>query len=127
MARYKSGDGKGNDGGGGWWFRTRFIGSEFESGGRESELLQLIYSVGGLLLGLACIVGWVVLFLAGVTGKTNWSAKFFGAITELTDAAPGVILFVVGLFIVWVTKFKLFKRELPQLPEDKKLKDLAPD
>jgi hypothetical protein len=62
--------------------------------------------VGGLLLGLVCIAGGIVLFLAGITGNTDWTAKFIGASTELTDAAPGVILFVVGLFFVWVTRFK---------------------
>ena len=37
---------------------------------------QLIYSIFGLVLGIACILGGVMLFLKGVTGKMGWSANF---------------------------------------------------
>jgi hypothetical protein len=37
---------------------------------------SLAYSLGGLLLGLGCIIGGIVLFLRGVTGSTSWTAKF---------------------------------------------------
>lgn len=70
-----------------------------------SVLLQLIYSLGGLVLGLVCIIGGIVLFLHGITGATSWTAKFIGAESSISDAAPGAILFVVGLFIVWITRF----------------------
>lgn len=68
---------------------------------------QLIYSVLGLVLGLVCVIGGIVLFLHGVAGSTNWIAKILGAESQISDAAPGAVLFVVGLFIVWVTRFKL--------------------
>ena len=82
-------------------------GAEF-SGFHSDQLIesasrhQLIYSV----LGLASILGGILLFLAGVTGKMSWSAKFLGATSEMLDAAPGAVLLVVGLIIVFVTRYK---------------------
>ena len=67
---------------------------------------ELIYSVIGLFLGLAAIIGGITLFLNGVVGTTSWTAKIFGAESTITDAAPGAILFIVGLFIVISTRYK---------------------
>jgi hypothetical protein len=72
---------------------------------------QLIYSLAGLLMGLACIVGGLVLALRGVTGSAGWTAKVLGLESELTDAAPGVVLFVVGIFMVWVTRYNVKARK----------------
>ena len=69
--------------------------------------LHLIYSLSGLILGLACILGGIVLTLHGAVGSTSWTASFIGVATDISDAAPGVVLFVVGLFIVWVTRFSV--------------------
>lgn len=66
---------------------------------------HLVYSMAGLLLGLACVIGGVVLFLNGIVGSTSWTAKFLGAESTINDAAPGVVLFIVGLFIVFVTRY----------------------
>lgn len=76
---------------------------------RKGAFYQLIYSLAGLILGLACVIGGIILFLNGVTGSTNWTAKFIGAESNISDAAPGVVLFIVGLFIVWVTRFNAKK------------------
>jgi len=67
---------------------------------------ELIYAIIGQVLGLVCIVGGLGLFLNGIVGSTNWTTKIFGAESTMTDAAPGAILFVVGLFLVWVTRYK---------------------
>ena len=67
---------------------------------------QLIYSLVALILGLACIVGGLVLFLNGVAGSTSWVASILGAKSELSDAPAGVVLFVVGFFIVFVTRYR---------------------
>lgn len=66
---------------------------------------QLLYSIAGLILGTVCMLGGIVLFLNGVTGSTSWTAKFLGAESQLSDAAPGAVLFIVGLFIVLITKY----------------------
>jgi hypothetical protein len=66
---------------------------------------QLTYSLLGLGVGLVCIIGGCILFLHGVTGATSWTASFLGAESKISDAAPGAILFVVGLFIVFLTRY----------------------
>jgi len=74
---------------------------------QEFSRFQLIYSLSGLVLGLACVLAGMVLCLHGVTGSTGWTAKFTGAESDISDATPGVVLFVVGLFVVWVTRFSI--------------------
>jgi len=66
---------------------------------------KLIYSMTGLVLGLVSMLGGIVLFLNGVTGSTSWTAKILGSESNLTDAAPGAILFIVGLFVVIATRY----------------------
>ncbi|HKV30306.1 MAG TPA: hypothetical protein VJT14_04735 [Candidatus Dormibacteraeota bacterium] len=68
-------------------------------------VLQLIYSLAGLVFGLACIVGGILLFFHGVAGSSSWVGEFIGAQSKLSDAAPGTVLFVVGLAVVWLTRF----------------------
>jgi hypothetical protein len=58
----------------------------------------------GLILGLAAIIGGVILGLNGVAGSTSWTTKLLGLESQINDAAPGVVLFIVGLFMIWATK-----------------------
>ena len=74
---------------------------------QEFARLHLIYSMSGLVLGLVCMLGGVVLGLHGVVGSTSWTAKFVGAESNISDATPGIMLFVVGLFVVLVTRFSI--------------------
>ncbi|HCH3500967.1 TPA: hypothetical protein NKU61_004441 [Vibrio parahaemolyticus] len=67
---------------------------------------QLIYSAIGLLLGLACVVGGMYLFIIGINSDINWSIKVLESESTLVNAAPGAMLFLVGLIVVYVTKFK---------------------
>ena len=67
---------------------------------------QLFYSTIGLFLGLICIIGGVYLFIQGASGEMNWSLKLLGNESSIINAAPGAILFIVGLFLVLITKFK---------------------
>ena len=73
--------------------------------------LQLIYSLAGLVLGLACIVGGILLFFHGVAGSSSWVGEVIGVKSKLSDAAPGTVLFVVGLAVVWVTRFAVRVRQ----------------
>ena len=66
---------------------------------------QLWYSIAGLGIGLVAVLGGIALFLHGVAGSTSWVAEVLGAKSSLTDAPPGVVLFVVGLFTILVTRF----------------------
>ena len=67
--------------------------------------LQLAYSLAGLTLGLICVVGGILLFFHGVTGSTSWVGHVIGVQGGLSDAAPGTVLFIVGLLVVWITRF----------------------
>ncbi len=50
--------------------------------------------------------------LNGVAGSTSWTAKVLGLESNLNDAAPGVVLFLVGMFMVFITKPKVRVGEL---------------
>lgn len=78
--------------------------------------LKFAYSIVGLLLGLACIVAGVILGLGGVAGHTTWTASLFGFSTKINDATPGVIIFVVGIFFVLITRFKVRDRTIIEGP-----------
>ena len=68
---------------------------------------QLIYSIAGLVVGLACIIGGIILLLHNVLGSTDWTVNMLGAKSVLKKAAPGTLLFVAGLLIVYVTRYVL--------------------
>lgn len=67
---------------------------------------QLLYSTFGLILGMVSIIGGIYLFIQGASGSTDWKINILGAESNLVQAAPGAVLFVVGLFIVFVTRYK---------------------
>ncbi len=35
----------------------------------------------------------------------SWTAEFLGANSKISDAAPGAVLFIVGLFTVFLTRY----------------------
>ncbi len=74
---------------------------------RRLAQLQLVHSLAGLLVGFTCVVGGIGLFFHGVAGSSSWVGRFIGLESRLSDAAPGTILFVVGLIIIWVTRFEV--------------------
>jgi ABC-type microcin C transport system permease subunit YejE len=65
------------------------------------------YATLGLTLGLSSIIGGVVLGLHGVAGATSWTASFLGLQSQVNDAAPGVVLFIIGLFMIVATRPKV--------------------
>lgn len=67
----------------------------------------MIYSLAGLVFGAACILGGIGLFLHGVVGSSSWVGSMIGVQSKISDAAPGTVLFVVGLAVVWVTRFAI--------------------
>lgn len=85
--------------------------------------LQLIYSLAGLVLGLACVVGGILLFFHGVAGSTSWVGGVIGIQGKLSDAAPGTVLFVVGLLVVFLTRFDVRVRQ----PDDLEIRLGAPE
>jgi hypothetical protein len=95
------------------WLQFFVAALELPPDPRERDLwtrlarLQLIYSLAGLVFGLGCVAGGLGLFLHGVVGSTSWVGDFIGVQSKLGDAAPGTILFVVGLMVVWLTRFSV--------------------
>jgi uncharacterized protein YjeT (DUF2065 family) len=73
---------------------------------------QLRYSGVGLLGGILSIILGFVLFLMGVFGATSWSAQFLGFSSQLVDAAPGTLLFVVGLLVIYVTRYNVDPKDV---------------
>lgn len=73
--------------------------------------LQLIYSLAGLVLGLACVIGGILLFFHGVVGASSWVGEVIGVKSRLSDAAPGTVLFIVGLAVVFLTRFTVRVRQ----------------
>lgn len=71
---------------------------------------HLIYSLSGLLVGLAIVAGGVYLCINGIAGSTQWSARILGLKSEINDAAPGVIISIVGLFVIFLTRFGVKSR-----------------
>lgn len=74
---------------------------------QRTILFQFVYSLCGLVLGLVCTFGGIALLLHGVAGKSSWTAALLGLESDISDAPPGVILFIVGLLIVGVTRFRV--------------------
>lgn len=72
---------------------------------------QLAYSMSGLRAGMFSMVGGIILFLAGVSGSMTWIAKFVGAESRIINAAPGAVLFIVGLFVVCLTRYHVSIKE----------------
>ncbi len=70
----------------------------------QSVTHEYAYARLGLLLGLVCILGGLILFLRGVSGSTAWTAAVLGLESTLSDAGPGAVLFVVGMIVVFVTR-----------------------
>jgi hypothetical protein len=65
------------------------------------------YAKNGMIFGGLCILGGIILLFLGIAGAVNWSIKVGGIDSSLTNAAPGVVLMVIGFLIICVTKSKI--------------------
>jgi hypothetical protein len=54
------------------------------------------FFVGVLVMLLACAIVY-----AGITGRAAWSGLVLHRANRLIDAAPGLVLLLVGLFVAW--------------------------
>ena len=68
---------------------------------------RFIYSIIGLVGGLLCILGGIILFILGISGSISWTTSLLGAKSELIDAAPGGLLFIIGVFVIFITRYKI--------------------
>jgi hypothetical protein len=60
----------------------------------------------------------MALFFNGVAGTSRWSVSAIGLHSTISDAAPGSVLFVVGLFTIWITRFKMTTKYNPDATID---------
>src|SRR5256885_2120608 len=77
----------------------------------RAQALPLIHYLAGLVLGLACVIGGILLFFHGVVGASSWVGEVIGVKSQLSDAAPGTVLFVVGLAVVFLPRFSARVRQ----------------
>lgn len=71
---------------------------------KEAIRNEARYSMTGLLVGMFCILAGMVLLLHGVVGSVSWTTKLLGLETAISDAAPGTVLFIIGLLVIFLTK-----------------------
>ena len=86
-------------------------------GNHEFEMQALryrfIYSMAGLVLGLLCMIGGAALIFFGITGAISWTTKILGSESTVANAGPGVILFIIGLFVTIATRYKVKVTRVP--------------
>lgn len=71
----------------------------------EAIWAQLIYSIAGFSEMGVCILIGLLLFWMRVAGRMSWTISLLGSQREILDAAPGAPLFVVGVVVVFLTRF----------------------
>lgn len=64
--------------------------------------LRFIYSMCGLVLGLLCMIGGVVLLLHGLLGSVSWATNVLGLESEISDAPFGGLLFITGRIVIFL-------------------------
>ena len=71
---------------------------------KEAARRQSRWCMWGLILAAFCMLGGFILCWRDVTGASTWSTKVMGFESTLTGATPGIVLFVSGVLIVWITR-----------------------
>lgn len=69
--------------------------------------MQLVYSIVGMGVGLACVLSGGYLSLNGYSNNSKWLITAMDLKSEISDAGPGVILFVVGVLIIYTSRFRV--------------------
>jgi hypothetical protein len=65
----------------------------------------------GRMVGLLVILVGVILTIAGATGAVDLKLSGMGMSAQVVNAAPGVVVALIGLFIVWRTNLKITARK----------------
>ena len=60
-----------------------------------------IYSTVALIAGVLSIIGGMGMCVLGVSGHTSFTTNMPGINTNVTDAAPGVVLMFLGTIMMW--------------------------
>jgi len=65
------------------------------------------YSLIGLVSGFSTIILGIYLSAKGLLGKIDWIVNVKGIESRLLNATPGVVLFLIGFFIIVFTRYKV--------------------
>jgi hypothetical protein len=69
---------------------------------------QFLYSMVGLGVGLLSVFGGIILFILGIGGNIKWVIDVQGFNSQLINAAPGALLFIVGMIVIWITRLDIY-------------------
>jgi uncharacterized protein YjeT (DUF2065 family) len=64
------------------------------------------FSVFGVLVGLAFMALGVVVFYLGEIGEFTLVTEIFDFNSPEIDAVVGVVLFIIGIVVIWTTRYK---------------------
>jgi len=65
------------------------------------------YTLVGILAGVVMVLLGGGVFYLGITGVVTWPASALGFTSQLVNASPGIVLFVVGLVAIWGSRRKV--------------------
>ena len=65
------------------------------------------YPLVGILPGVVMVLLGGGVFYLGITGIITWAASALGFTSHLLDASPGIVLFIVGLLMIWTSRRKV--------------------
>jgi hypothetical protein len=74
------------------------------SGTKRAAAGEYRFALLVLILGVVAMLGGAVTGLHWIADNTSWTARLLGLKSKIDDTAPGVVLFVVGLFMVFETR-----------------------
>lgn len=75
--------------------------------GMQALHYEFIIVLISLIGGFGCIIAGVVLTIMGFTGNIEWFVEAVGFTSRLTNASPGIVLIIVGCFIVVKSRMKV--------------------
>jgi hypothetical protein len=75
--------------------------------GSRVEKHQYNISLIALFLGTIIFIGGLILFFHSLNGRTKWVVSFLGIHSELSDAPPGIVLCIIGLFVIYINRYSI--------------------
>lgn len=75
--------------------------------GMQALHYEFIIVLISLIGGFGCIIAGIVLTVMGFTGNIEWFVEAVGFTSRLTNASPGILLVIVGCFIVIKSRMKV--------------------
>ena len=76
------------------------------AGRREDQAIrgEFVYAITGLAFGMLLILGGMALAIHGIADGSSWTARLIGLRSAARDTGPGLMLFLLGVFLTWTTR-----------------------